>query len=88
MRLIFIAVFLLATDGIRCSPSRRFEPSTFEKYLTKARAVLDRVPLIDGYFLKLTIIRLHCNLLRNGRNSGTMISPIPYVTMKRIRWVI
>ena len=40
MRIIFIAVFLLATNGIQCSPSRRFEPSTFEKYFTKAVAVL------------------------------------------------
>ncbi len=47
-QILIVLVLLLAAEGIRCSPTRRFEQFTFEKYLTKARAVLDRVPLIDG----------------------------------------
>ena len=43
-------IFLLVAENIviRCSPTRRFDQFTFEKYVTKAKAVLDRVPLIDG----------------------------------------
>ena len=38
--------FLLVGENI-CSPSRRFDELAFQKYLTKAKDVLDRVPLID-----------------------------------------
>jgi hypothetical protein len=49
MKLIFVhLVILLAAEQIRSSPTRRLEQFAFEKYLTRARAVLDRVPLIDG----------------------------------------
>ncbi|EFX80770.1 hypothetical protein DAPPUDRAFT_196706 [Daphnia pulex] len=50
MKLIFVHLFiLLAAEQIRSSPTRRLEQFAFEKYLTRARAVLDRVPLIDGH---------------------------------------
>lgn len=52
-QILIVLVFLLAAEGIRCSPTRRFEQFTFEKYLTKARAVLGRVPLIDGQVVRI-----------------------------------
>ena len=39
---------LLAVDQNYSSPAGRTEQAVFEQYLTRARAVLDRVPLIDG----------------------------------------
>ena len=50
MKLSFVTlvIVLLAVEQIRSSPTGRLEKFAFEKYLTRARAVLDRVPLIDG----------------------------------------
>jgi membrane dipeptidase len=49
MKLCAIVLCLvLSTEKSWSYPSSRFEEAAFEKYLEKARAVLDRVPLIDG----------------------------------------
>ncbi len=52
MKFCLIAVvFFLAAEPIWGSPARRIQQFGVEKYLDKAKAVLDRVPLIDGYSL-------------------------------------
>lgn len=43
-----VFLVLLVIELILSSPSRRFDGVAFEKFLIKARDVLDRVPLIDG----------------------------------------
>lgn len=48
MKLSIILVLLVTVEQILSSPARRVEPVAIETYLNKARAVLDRVPLIDG----------------------------------------
>ena len=48
MKLVVIAlVFLFMLDEFRCTPAGRAEQLAFEKYLIQAKAVLDRVPLVD-----------------------------------------
>ncbi|XP_032799459.2 LOW QUALITY PROTEIN: dipeptidase 1 [Daphnia magna] len=44
-----VFLVLLVIELILSSPSRRFDGVAFEKFLIKARDVLDRVPLIDGH---------------------------------------
>lgn len=47
---VIVLALLLSAQKSWSYPSARFEEAnSFEKYLEKARTVLDRVPLIDGY---------------------------------------
>ena len=46
---LLVLVFLVIVQEIRTSPTRLVDRIGYEKYLSKAKSVLDRVPLIDGY---------------------------------------
>jgi hypothetical protein len=47
---LVILSLLLMAEKIHSSRYRRFDPIINENYLKQARGVLDRVPLIDGYY--------------------------------------
>jgi membrane dipeptidase len=48
MKIVWIFLVSLAVDQTLSFPTRQFEETKFEKYLARARIILDRVPLIDG----------------------------------------
>lgn len=49
MKIVWIFLVSLAVDQtLSLIPTRQFEETKFEKYLARARIILDRVPLIDG----------------------------------------
>jgi membrane dipeptidase len=66
---VIVLALLLSAQKSWSYPSARFEEAnSFEKYLEKARTVLDRVPLIDGYKKRhsFQIVRKLLTVFSNG----------------------